>query len=175
MAHFNRQSSQFDGLQEIVQLPEVWQDDNGTLPATNQDIKKSPLNPSDWYIYGAKSSIGLFVVQTLAPRKLFQLQPSTVITDQKAALQYLKKENWQTIESQKGSIQSVLISSQLSPESSTDDIEQRWIEQRWEEGDRALLPHIYGGIGGKTKNLLPKALSTSDTSPTAEHAQSATY
>ncbi|MEL7357350.1 MAG: CAAX protease [Cyanobacteria bacterium J06560_6] len=146
VAHFNRQSGQFDGPQEIVQLPEVLPDDNGTLPATNQDIKKSPLNPSGWYIYGAKSFTGLFVVQALAPRKLFQLQPSTVITDQKAALQYLKKENWQTIESQKGSIQSVLISSQLSPESSIDDI-----EQRWQEGDRALLLHVYGGIGGKNK------------------------
>ena len=146
VAHFNRQSGQFDGPQEIVQLPEVLPDDNGTLPATNQEIEKSPLNPSGWYVYGAKSATGIFVVQALAPRKLFQLQPSTVITDQKAALQYLKKKNWKTIESQKGSIQSVLISSQRSTEGSTDEI-----EQCWKEGDRALLLHVYGGIGGKNK------------------------
>ena len=141
--HFNRQSQQFDGLEEIVHLPEVVPDDNGTQAATNRDIEKSPQNPTGWYIYGAKNAAGMFVVQALAPRALFQLQPNSVISERKAALNYLKKETWENIESQKGSVQSVLVSPQ-SPNAET-------ALQHWHLGDRALLLHVYGGIGGKNK------------------------
>ncbi|MBE9042558.1 CAAX protease, partial [Oscillatoriales cyanobacterium LEGE 11467] len=141
VVHFNRQSHQFDGPKEIVRLPQVVADSNDTLPATNQGIEKSPLNPMGWYIYGAPDSSGLFVVQAIAPRALLGLQPESVIGDREAALEFIKKETWDNLPAKKGKIQSVL----LCPQSQT----KAEAVQKWQEGDRALLLHVYGGIGGR--------------------------
>jgi len=138
--HFNRTSDQFDGVEEIVRFPQVIANQNGVFPSTSQDIQKSPLNSTGWYIYGAKDNAGMFVVQSIAPRALLRLQPTNVIFGKAATLNYLKKESWQDAASHKGQITSVL----LSP---TGGEIQAAIAQ-WQEGDRALLLHVYGGIGG---------------------------
>jgi len=140
VVHFNRTSRQFDGVEEIVRFPLVIADQNGVFPSTSQDIEKSVLNSMGWYIYGAKDSTGMFVVQALAPRDLLRLQPTDVIFGLSATLNYLKKESWQDAIAQKGRTKSVL----LCP---TGGEIQSKIAQ-WQEGDRALLLHVYGGIGG---------------------------
>lgn len=140
VVHFNRSSRSFDGVEEIVRFPQVIADQNSIFPSTTHDIEKSPLNSIGWYIYGAKDRTGMFVVQAIAPRALLRLQPSQVIFGKTAALNYLKKETWRNAVAQKGKIQSVL----LCPE-------EREIQEaiaQWQEGDRALLLHVYGGIGG---------------------------
>lgn len=143
VVHFNRISRQFDGFPEIVRFPQVIADQNGVFPSTNQDIEKSPLNSTGWYIYGAKDSAGMFVVQALAPRALLRLQPDEVIFGKTATLNYLKKESWRNAIAQKGRTQSVLLCP-LGGEIQ-DAIAQ------WQEGDRALLLHVYGGIGGSKR------------------------
>lgn len=140
VVHFNRASRQFDGVEEVVRFPQVIVNRDGIFPSTNQDIEKSPLNSTGWYIYGAKDSAGMFVVQAIAPRALFQLQPDEVIFGKKSAIHYIKKQSWQATEVPKGTVKSVLLPSTSSPL-------QEAVSQ-WQEGDYALLLHVYGGIGG---------------------------
>ena len=143
VVHFNRASSQFDGVEEVVRMPEVIPFENVIYPSTSRDIEKSPLNVTGWYIYGAKNANNMFVVQALAPRALLRLQPQQVIFGKKPAIEYLKKRSWHDITTHKGQIQSVLLS------------QKGWDMQQavshWREGDRALLIHVYGGIGGKKR------------------------
>ncbi len=142
VVHFNRQSGQFDGVEEVVCLPHVMPTLFKLAPSTSRDIEKSPLNPGGWYIYGAQNHQGMFVVQSLAPRDLLRVQPQEVITEKKGAVTYLKKGVWGNAAAHKGQITSVL----LSP--GTADAETA--VAKWQEGDEALLASVYGGITGRT-------------------------
>ena len=141
VVHFNRGSRQFDGAEEIVKMPSVVVNRNDTYPSTTNNIEKSPLNETGWYIYGARDESGLFIVQALAPRALLQLEPERIITD-KSVKKYLKKDCWDNLRVKKGKISSVILGS--NSDATT-----------WCEGKRALLVHVYGGIGGKKAE--PKA------------------
>ncbi|MEY3299500.1 MAG: hypothetical protein RLZZ597_2760 [Cyanobacteriota bacterium] len=141
VVHFNKASRQFDGPQETVWLPQVMADDNGTFPFTNAGLEQSPLNETGWYIYGARGNEKLgggdrFVVRAMAPRALFQLQPGREIVGRKAVRTYLKQTAWGDLAAQKGRIGSVQLAYRSQP------------QPAWEEGTRALLVHVYGGIGG---------------------------
>ncbi|MBV9387821.1 MAG: hypothetical protein JOZ78_15470, partial [Chroococcidiopsidaceae cyanobacterium CP_BM_ER_R8_30] len=143
VVHFNRTSGAFDGVEETVRLPQPIANKYGAFPSTSYDIEKSPLNPMGWYIYGAKAHDGMFVVQGLAPRALLQLQPEQVIFGKEEAMHYLRKQCWANIAAHKGRMSSVL----LCPEGQN---AQQAIHS-WQEGDRALVIHMYGGIGGKKR------------------------
>ncbi|QZZ18872.1 CAAX protease [Leptothermofonsia sichuanensis E412] len=142
VVHFNPASRQFDGVEEIVRIPQVIVDVNGIFPASNQGIEKSPPNEWGWYIYGAKDATGAFVVQSLAPRALLRLQPDEFVVGRSATWNYLKRQMWK-VKGQKGKIRSVLLSpveTDLQP-----------VLAQWQEGTRTLLMHLYGGIGGKKR------------------------
>lgn len=141
VAHFNSTSHQFDGVEETVWLPTVIVDDNDTAPFTNRGLERSPLNETGWYIYGSPDASGMFVVQAIAPRALFQLQPAQEIVGRKAVRTYLKNSSWANLSNQKGQISSTLLS--YSSHLLTHQ------QQHWQEGTRALLVHVYGGIGGE--------------------------
>jgi predicted Abi (CAAX) family protease len=148
VVHFNRGTRQFDGAEEIVRLPEVLiAQDSGNYPSTTRDLEKSLLNEMGWYIYGAKDAHGMFVVQSLGPLSLFRLQPQQVVFGKKAVYTYIRKQAWANIAAQKGQISSVLGTSRSNR--STAPI-QAAIDN-WQAGDRALLIHTYGGIGGTHK------------------------
>ncbi|MBD2089830.1 CAAX protease [Microcoleus sp. FACHB-1515] len=143
--HFNSSSRQFDGEVESVRLPEVVMSPGyGSQPSTAHQIEQSPLNAAGWYIYGAKDQTGCFVVQAIAPRSLFRLQPDRVVFGSKASYRYIRKESWANIVAQKGKISSVLCVGQRHEQI------QAAIDE-WQVGDRALLLHVYGGIGGNKK------------------------
>jgi predicted Abi (CAAX) family protease len=148
VVHFNRTSRQFDGPEEIVRLPEVMlAEAYGSYPSSTRDLEKGPLNETGWYIYGAQDAQGLFVVQSLAPRSLFRLQPDQVVFGPKASYSYIRKRSWADPVSQKGRITSVLCTNRSNGSASA--IQAASLE--WREGDRALVIHTYGGIGGKKK------------------------
>lgn len=147
VVHFNRTSQQFDGVEEIVRIPQVVANQNGILPSTTPDIEKSPLNATGWYIYGAQDRAGIFVVQAIAPRALLRLQPNAVLYGEAAARDYIQ-QCWQNAVAQKGQVNSVL----LCPRE--DEINSCLAD--WQEGDRALLIHVYGGIGGKKREPAAK-------------------
>lgn len=149
VVHFNRNSREFDSVEEVVLLPEVIPNQNGIYNSTNSGMEKSPLNASGWYIYGAKNASGMFVVQAIAPRALLRVKPQDVIVGRKPARKYLRKRSWQNITKHKGQIQSVFLSTRGT------DIQKA--VSKWREGDCALLVHVYGGVGGKKGEPAAKA------------------
>jgi len=162
--HFNRHSRQFDGSEAIVRMPPVVADQNGVFPSTTRNLENSPLNQTGWYIYGAQDAEGWFVVQSIAPRNLLRLQPDQVVFGAKNAYRYIRKQAWADIKSQKGRIGSVLLSpygERQQPKARSQALEsssspiQSAIDQ-WQVGDRALVLHVYGGIGGKKREPAAK-------------------
>ncbi|MGF1517073.1 MAG: CAAX protease [Nodosilinea sp.] len=153
--HFNRVSRTFDGPEEIVSLPPVaTMAAYGSDPSTTQGLEKSPYNESGWYIYGAQNAGGTFVVQALGPRALFRLQPERVVFGgAKSAYRYIRKESWADVVAQKGRVGSVLCTARDNGRSEA--IAEAIAE--WQVGDRALILHTYGGIGGNHKE--PAAFS----------------
>lgn len=153
--HFNRASRTFDGSDEIVRLPPVAvMETYGSAPSTPEGLGQSPHNESGWYIYGAQDSSGTFVVQALGPRALFRLQPQRVIFGgAKAAYRYIRRGAWTDDAAPKGRLGSVLCTTQDNgrPEAIAEAV------GGWQLGDRALLLHTYGGIGGENKE--PAAFS----------------
>jgi len=147
VVHFNRASRQFDGAEEIVSMPQVVANRNHTYPSSSKNIEKSPLNETGWYIYGAPDESGRFVVQALAPRVLLQIEPERMVVG-KPVKKYLKKGSWGNLAAKKGKIASILLSAK------TIRVKKVTI---WPEGKRALLVHVYGGIGGNKTE--PKAKS----------------
>jgi predicted Abi (CAAX) family protease len=148
VTHFNRVSRQFNGKTEVMRLPEVVMAKvYGSYPSTTRDLEKSPFNEAGWYVYGAKDARGIFVAQAIAPRALFQLQPESVIFGRKAAFNYIRKRAWADIVRQKGKIASVLCTSHSND---FNDAIKAAIDE-WQVGERALVLHTYGGIGGKKK------------------------
>ena len=148
--HFNPESGKFDGSEEVVLFPTVKADKNGISPSTNRDLEKSPLNANGWYIYGAKNAQEVFTVQALAPRSLLRLYPDETISTEQATTIYLKKQAWQEPASQKGQVKTTFLASKgqkIRPSMS-----------QWQEGDRALVLHMYGGIGGKKGEFAPMGL-----------------
>lgn len=144
VVHFNRASRQFDGPSEQVSLPPVQMAAAyGSYPSTTRDLEKVPLNEQGWYIYGAKDASGTFVVQSLAPRSLFTLQPQSIVVGRKASERYILKRCWENVAAQKGTISSVLTCAQ--------PLSNQQVLAEWQAGDRALVVHTYGGIGGHKK------------------------
>jgi len=145
--HFNRKTRQFDGPEATVRIPQVLPSYEGVCSSSNRGLDQSVLNETGWYIYGAQGVDHEFVVQAIAPRALFKLQPDQVVLGKQASIRYLTKRCWHGTAKQKGQIKSVL----LAP--GADSINQA-VEQ-WQAGDRALMMHVYGGIGGKKKEFAP--------------------
>ena len=145
--HYNWVTKQFDGAEEVVYFPPVVPDRNGVLPATINKITESPSNKTGWYIYGAKNQRGVFTVQAIAPRALFQLQPAKIISGLHKTKDYIHNRYWQGIERKKGQIDSIL----LNPRNRGDEE----LIASFQAGDRLLLLHTFGGIGGKKKEFAP--------------------
>ncbi|HHP7244560.1 MAG TPA: Yip1 family protein [Elainellaceae cyanobacterium] len=153
--HFNRASRQFDGPHAVVAMPWVIADQTGCFPSTNRNIEKSPLNEIGWYIYGATDAVGQFVVQALAPRGLLRLQPDRVVFGEKAAYRYIRNDAWADIRDKKRRISSVLCTcrDQDTPVSIHHALDewQAGVGDEFPEGTRALVLHVYGGIGGEKR------------------------
>ena len=145
--HYNPKSKQFNGKEDVVYFPQLVPDRNGVLSATANKITESPLNSTGWYIYGAKNHKGMFTVRAIAPRALFQLQPAKIIFGLAKTTDYIHNKYWQGAKQKKGKIDSVL----LNPNNSADTE----LIDSYQEGDRLLVLHTYGGIGGDKQEFAP--------------------
>ncbi|MGD1929134.1 MAG: type II CAAX prenyl endopeptidase Rce1 family protein [Leptolyngbyaceae cyanobacterium] len=137
--HYNPVTQDFDGAIETVHIPQVPVDRNGIFQSTPQGLADSPAGTAGWYVYGAPNREGLFVVQAIAPRRLFQLQPDEVINAPQAALNYVNFGNWDATPSRKGQTQSVLLAADGATEPLT----------TWPVDEQMLVIHLFGGIGGE--------------------------
>lgn len=139
--HYNPASGQLDGAETAVRIPQQPADRNSRFLSTPKDIEQSPAGAAGWYLYGAYSPQDIFTVQAIKPRSLVQLQPDRVILGERPGRVYTNRQNWGDMGDRKGTVQSVLVDP-------LDDTEDEAIA-RWQEGDSALLIHLFGGIGGE--------------------------
>jgi predicted Abi (CAAX) family protease len=140
--HYNPVTSQFDGVIDTVRIPQQPIDGNGVYASTPRELEKSPAGNAGWYLYGAQDQTGLFTVQAIKPRSLFQLQPQQVLLNEGQGLDYINTENWKATEQRKGTLQTVLIDTAAKTSEAA--------IASWKEGDRALVMHLFGGRGGKS-------------------------
>ena len=150
VVHFNPRSRRFDDREEIIRIPQVLANANGAFPSSNREIEKSPLNPRGWYIYGATDERGMFVVRAIAPRALFQLELDEVVMGEKEAIDYIKDESWRQTRAQKGTVKTALLVPKPKP------IDEAISE--WQLGDRLIVMHLFGGIGGKKGEFAPMGI-----------------
>jgi predicted Abi (CAAX) family protease len=150
--HYNKTSKNFDGLEEIIRIPQVTPDRVGIRRATNRTIEKSPLNPYGWYIYGAKDTEGVFVAQAIEPRAIMRIEPDDVRFGLKQSLDYINKEVWKDTAKQKGTAKTVLLSQNAN--------QRNEALTQWREGDKAIVIHSYGGIGGDKPEPSPLGVVT---------------
>ncbi|MEM6713983.1 MAG: CAAX protease, partial [Cyanobacteria bacterium P01_C01_bin.147] len=146
--HFNPATRQFDGPEAVLSTPPVLvAKDYGSYPSTTHQIEKSPCNEQGWYVYGAQNNTGQFVVQAWMPRSLGRLQPDRVIFGAKQTYRHIRQETWSNITARKGQVSSIL----GSPRDNGSAAAIQAAVEDWQAGDRALVLHTYGGIGGTQK------------------------
>lgn len=146
--HFNKTTRQFDGPEAVMGVPDVaLAEDYGSYPSTTQNIHNSPCNEQGWYVYGAQNQSGQFVIQAWMPRGLMRLQPDRVLFNEKNIYRHIRKETWADIVAKKGQISSVL----GTPRDNGSAAAIKAAVDDWRLGDRALVLHTYGGIGGENK------------------------
>ncbi|GET37500.1 abortive infection protein [Microseira wollei NIES-4236] len=150
--HYNKSSKQFDDIPETIRIPQVPADRDGIPRSTNIKIESSPLNSQGWYIYGAKGADGIFVVQAIEPRAILRLKPDEVRLGLPAGKYYIKHKIWKNVAREKGTAKTVLL----------DPVAQKKTEAvgKWREGDRAIVIHTFGGIGGKKAEPTPLGMVT---------------
>jgi predicted Abi (CAAX) family protease len=180
VVHYNPASGNFDGTEGAIRIPQQAVDTRNIPSSTPLLIDKSLLGEQGWYIYGARDNKGIFTVQALAPRSLLQIQPDKLITNENIALGYIKNQHWRNTPAQKGKIDTVLLNSSvlkstsslpyqgglvgfqnspalLTPPTSptpTTSLQGGLGEYQWQQNDKAIVLHIFGGIGGRKKEAL---------------------
>lgn len=138
--HYDQAAGAFSGPEELLLLPEVLPDGNGIRNSTAAGIEQSPLNAAGWYAHGDLDASGRFVVRSLAPRALLRLEPQLYHDGVKECMAYLRPKAWKAAGA-KGQATTVLLCG--------DGLAPHTARASWREGDRALLVHLYGGIGGE--------------------------
>jgi hypothetical protein len=129
--HFDRATGGFAGPRETVRVPAPVADADGRAPSRIAGIERAPLNDAGWYAYGAPAADGTFVVRGLGPRALLGVTPDRAIPAA-GAQHFIRRQCWPALVARKGGT----LSARLG-------------EATWAVGDRALLTHVYGGIGGR--------------------------
>jgi predicted Abi (CAAX) family protease len=147
--HYNPQTRNFDGVEEAIRIPQqpsISGDSRrdrvaNRFMSTPRSLADSTEGKAGWYIYGARGQDGLFTVQALRPRSLFQLQPTETVFGLGSGLDYIARGNWKNTPDRKGTAQRVLV----APHGDDPEVALA----AWQEGERGLGIHLFGGIGGK--------------------------
>lgn len=177
VVHYNPASGNFDGIEGAIRIPKQVTDTRNIRSSTPLLIEKSTAGEQGWYIYGARDKKGIFTVQALAPRSLFQIEPNQLITNENRALRYLKTQHWQNTPAQKGKSDTILLNFDVLKSTSSLPYQGGLVgfqnspallasptpsnssqgglgRYQWQENDKAIILHLFGGIGGRKKEAL---------------------
>ncbi|SBO42233.1 type II CAAX prenyl endopeptidase Rce1 family protein [Cyanobium sp. NIES-981] len=135
--HYDAGRHGFVGPEETIRIPRLPPDRFGRVMLDPAGLPSSPLNAEGWRIFGAPAADGVFTVQALQPRALTRLNPDRVVRGTAAGLGAINRDNWSAEALQRGS----LWSTALVPDGGAGLPLTR-------VGQRALLVHLFGGIGG---------------------------
>lgn len=156
--HYDQTSRQFDGEEETVLIPTVIADRNGVFPSTNQGLERSPASENGWYIYGAQNEFGEFVVKAIAPRNLLAVHPDQTLTGEKQTLHFINFDYWKDIVAQKGTFTRTLLCPHGAADDKAEGKNMDAVLHDYQVGDRLLLMHVYGGIGGNKTEFSPMGI-----------------
>jgi predicted Abi (CAAX) family protease len=135
--HWSRSSRRFDGPIGSVRIPRQPRDASGRHISTPDGLAESPANAEGWYVQGAPDAQGIFTVQSLEPRALMRPQAERLLRADQGE-HWIRHGNWADTERQKGRMSTVAVA-----------------PRPWRIGDRALLLHAFGGIGGERGEPTP--------------------
>jgi predicted Abi (CAAX) family protease len=146
--HLDPVTGRFDGPEERIRFPQLPPDRFGRMAFNLPGLLESPLNQLGWQIQGAPASDGVFTVQALQPREITALTPQRQRNGTAASLNHIRVANWSPAESQPGSLHTT----SLVPDGA--------VPPGWAVGERALLIHLFGGIGGTDAEPSPAWTTT---------------
>ncbi len=146
--HLDPVTGRFDGPEERIRFPQLPPDRFGRHAFNLPALVDSPLNQQGWQIQGAPSSDGVFTLQALQPRPMTALTPQRQRNGTAASLNHIRVGNWSAAESQPGSLHTTA----LVPDGA--------VPPGWSVGERALLIHLFGGIGGTEAEPSPAWTTT---------------
>lgn len=134
----------FTGPPLRLRLPQPVANAEGILPACADGLAEGELNQEGWEVSGVPDGSGAFVVQALLPRRLRRLAPQRLIPQRRAAWRYLRHQAWG--DTTAGAASSVLLAGRGAEASNG-----QALLAEWQEGDRLLVLHVFGGIGGEQR------------------------
>ena len=141
IAHYNASSGAFDGGEETIAMPAAVENPEGRAPSSTRDLERSTFNETGYYVYGSPDVSGEFVVRAIAPRAMLKPDAQRRVAHSRQSYRYVRKEAWSDLLARKGTASSV----GLEP----GDVSQTSFgDGGWREGERALLIHVFGGVGG---------------------------
>ncbi|MDB9527960.1 CPBP family glutamic-type intramembrane protease [Oscillatoria sp. CS-180] len=151
--HYNPATQQFDGLETVIRIPQQPRDRNDRLMSSILDLEESPAGNAGWYVYGAFDTEGVFTAEALQPRSLMQLTADEVVLGTTPASNFITWQNWRDIEDQQGTLDRTIVVAdpgEALDESITEEsiAAASAVVDQWQLGDRGLLMHLFGGIGG---------------------------
>jgi predicted Abi (CAAX) family protease len=138
---FDPQTGRFDGARLRLRLPPPVANSEGIAPSTSRGLAQAATNRTGWYVSGVPDGDGGFVVQSMVPRSLQRFAPERVISGQRRAWDYIKRQAWH--QPQAGSSSSVLVTGR--------PLGEQEALAEWQPGDRLLVLHVFGGIGGQQR------------------------
>jgi predicted Abi (CAAX) family protease len=139
--HYEVANGLFTGRDETIRIPRLPPDRFGRRFFEPQGLADSALNPEGWYIYGAPDRDGLFTVEAIEPRALTRLTPWQRVEGGRQGRRWLRFHAWGDPPGDRGSIDKVSLQAGGGAGSGAG-------RPSWQRGDRALLIHGFGGIGG---------------------------
>jgi predicted Abi (CAAX) family protease len=135
--HFRAASARFDGEEDTLRIPSLPPDRYGRRLIDPAGLVGSPLNGQGWLVQGAPAADGLFTVQAILPYAYLGLTPERVVRGTDPAWAFIGHDNWSPALGRRGSLHGTAL------------IPGGTRAPGWELGERALLMHLFGGIGGK--------------------------
>ena len=143
--HFNPTTGRFDGALDTIRVPQQPRDRYGRWMSTPRGLVGAPAGVDGWYVHGAPDADGLFTVQALEPRALLRLPAQRQVDGVQPGLVFVSEGNWADTPQRRGHIGRVQLQGG---------------EGGWQLGDRALVMHSFGGIGGRLGEPTPMATVT---------------
>ncbi|MGB7563494.1 MAG: CPBP family glutamic-type intramembrane protease [Prochlorococcaceae cyanobacterium] len=139
--HYDRQRRSFSGPITTVRIPQQPPNRYGRWMSSPLGLARNPIGDQGWYLYGSPDVTGLFTVQSLRPRALFQLKADQLLQGRSLSWRYLLRGNWAPANLKRGRFSRV----ELAPAAPVP----------WSLGDHALVIHTFGGIGGRQAEPVP--------------------
>lgn len=130
--------NEFAGLAETLALTVSTLTNPNKPPVSSfKDIEKSMLNSAGWYAFGERVD-GVFQVRALEPRALMAIAPAHPEANGE---DFVRNRNFASEKDRKGKGYTAVI--------------QKDGKYELREGDRGLVMHLFGGIGGKNGDKGP--------------------